>query len=821
MNWPGTWRYALAPGAVLLATVTRRALDGIFGDGIAFITFYPAVAVVAMLAGGRAGLLTTAISALAAVFLFEQRGYRLTGSSTGDLVGLGLFLAAGVLISVTAGMLGRARKREWEAAEREKAGEKVRESEERLNFALEISQTGAWELDLRDHTAHRSPKHDRIFGYTAPLPRWTYEMFLEHVLPEDRALVDGKFRKAVEIGSDWTFECRIVRADQQVRWIMAAGRHRKDASGERCGLVGIVQDITERKEAEEKFQSERNLLETVVHHLPAAVNIFRATDFQILLVNPAYQVFAPGKVMLGKTMAEVWPELPGLPKIFREVAETGQPFSAVDEPYKIRRSENGPLEDAYFSWSLYRIPLPGDLGWGLLITAWETTARKKIEEALRESERRVRTFFESDMMGAIYWNMNGEITGANDKFLQMMGYSRQELIDGRMSWARMTPPEYRHLDEQAIADLKATGVDKPYEKEYLRKDGTRLPVLIGAAMLDERRFEGVAFVLDITERKKFQGELERLVAERTAKLKELVAELEHFSYTITHDMRAPLRAMQGFAELMSESCAACNQQETQGFLRRIRTSAARMDSLITDALNYSRTVRQELAVMPVDTGELLRGMLDTYPEFQPSKAQIEIKNELPLVLANEAGLTQCFSNILNNAVKFVKPGEVPRIRVRAELGNGWVRIWIEDDGIGIPKAMQPRVFDMFSRGHQNYGGTGIGLALVRKVMDRMGGKVGVESEENKGSRFWLELRAAEPFSGGSPANRRSKPQKDLAAIEKIDPPKSEQQSGDGDHDVAKSLRDVSLEKGPDIAPGKSTGQRAKPADDVGSKVDGN
>jgi signal transduction histidine kinase len=165
-----------------------------------------------------------------------------------------------------------------------------------------------------------------------------------------------------------------------------------------------------------------------------------------------------------------------------------------------------------------------------------------------------------------------------------------------------------------------------------------------------------------------------------------------------------------------------------------------MDLLITDALSYSKAVRQELALEPVDAGALLRGMLDSYPELQPSKAQIEIQGEIPLVMANEAGLTQCFSNLLGNAVKFVKPGEMPRVSIRAEQRDGWVRLWFEDHGIGIPEIMQARVFDMFSRGHQTYEGTGIGLALVRKVMNRMEGKVGVESEEGQGSRFWLELR---------------------------------------------------------------------------------
>jgi signal transduction histidine kinase len=192
--------------------------------------------------------------------------------------------------------------------------------------------------------------------------------------------------------------------------------------------------------------------------------------------------------------------------------------------------------------------------------------------------------------------------------------------------------------------------------------------------------------------------------------------------------------------MMTEACANCQEQEPKAFLRRISTSAGRMDSLITDALNYSRAVRQELTLLAVDVGALLRGMLDSYPELQPSKARVQIVGEIPLVMGNEAGLTQCFSNLLDNAVKFVKPGQMPQIRISAEQREGSVRVWVQDDGIGIPKVMLPRVFDMFSRGHQGYEGTGIGLALVRKVMDRMGGKVGVESEEGKGSRFWLDLK---------------------------------------------------------------------------------
>jgi signal transduction histidine kinase len=303
-------------------------------------------------------------------------------------------------------------------------------------------------------------------------------------------------------------------------------------------------------------------------------------------------------------------------------------------------------------------------------------------------------------------------------------------------------------------------------------------------------------------------ELERRVAERTATLEETVSDLEDFSYSITHDLRAPLRAIRSFAQILGEECLACGRSRAQEHITRITNAAARMDKLILDVLQYSRLARSELRLAPVDVQELLRGIVESYPAFQPPEVEIQIDGPLPRMLGNEAALTQCFSNLLGNAIKFVVPGTRPHVRIWAErLGNPkpeirsskearspksekrdeplaagaeplppsdhrspatqhatrntpqapalrslkpqpatlnpFVRLWFADNGVGIPKDAQKRIFKMFQRLDKSYDGTGVGLTVVRKAVEKMGGRVGLESEPGKGSRFWVELRAAE------------------------------------------------------------------------------
>ena len=245
------------------------------------------------------------------------------------------------------------------------------------------------------------------------------------------------------------------------------------------------------------------------------------------------------------------------------------------------------------------------------------------------------------------------------------------------------------------------------------------------------------------------AELEQKVNERTSQLSQTVTELEAFSYSISHDLRAPLRAIQGFSQiLIGEVDGHGNlRPEAREYLKRITNAAARMDRLIQDVLNYSQVARSELTMGRVEMNPLVHEIIDSYPMLQPPAAKIEFVGTLPAVTGNEALLTQCVSNLLGNAVKFVAPGVEPHVRIWADSksGSDYVRIYFRDNGLGIEREDQEKIFEIFQRLHRHYDGTGIGLSIVKKSVERMGGKVGLESEPGKGSTFWLDLkRAAQP-----------------------------------------------------------------------------
>jgi signal transduction histidine kinase len=270
-------------------------------------------------------------------------------------------------------------------------------------------------------------------------------------------------------------------------------------------------------------------------------------------------------------------------------------------------------------------------------------------------------------------------------------------------------------------------------------------------------------VLDISDRKKLEiqvqetihdlaaakklleeqaGALENEVRDRTVRLQETITELESFSYSISHDLRGPLRVIESFAQALREDCGDEVSALGKDYIRRIVAGAERMDRVIQDVLVYSRIGRTDLKLEPVDLAEFIPSFLEGFPGVHNESADILIEGTLPRVLASPAALTQCFSNLIDNAIKFVARGVRPAVRIACEIIGARAFLSIQDNGIGIPKESHEMIFGVFTRLEQNFEGTGIGLAIVRRAVERMGGKVTVQSEKGAGSVFTFDLLLA-------------------------------------------------------------------------------
>jgi signal transduction histidine kinase len=236
-------------------------------------------------------------------------------------------------------------------------------------------------------------------------------------------------------------------------------------------------------------------------------------------------------------------------------------------------------------------------------------------------------------------------------------------------------------------------------------------------------------------------QLEEKVRERTARLEQTISELEAFSYSMSHDLRAPLRAMRGYSQVLLDDYAASLDAAGQEYLKRILTASERLDRLVQDVLRYSRCAREAIDCVPINLEALVAAVIAEYAPLHAPNAEIVVEKPLLKVCGHEASLTQVISNLLANAVKFVEPGRRPIVKIWTETRGSRVRVFFSDNGIGIAPEHHAKIFRMFERlsAAGEYEGTGIGLAIVAKAVERMGGDVSVESEPGRGATFWIEL----------------------------------------------------------------------------------
>jgi PAS domain S-box-containing protein len=390
---------------------------------------------------------------------------------------------------------------------------------------------------------------------------------------------------------------------------------------------------------------------------------------------------------------------------------------------------------------------------GYALMTRDVTERRQSEEALRASESRFRRLADADLIGVITVDLAGRVWEANGAFLSTVGYTRADLEAGAIHWDLMTPSEYAPLDARAIEQLRTTGVADPFEKEYSRKDGTRVPVLLGAARLDGTEDRCVCFVLDLTERKRaeeevrrFSATLERRVEERTHQLQESNHELESFSYSVSHDLRAPLRHLTGFADLLQKRVGTGFDETSRRYVRLIAEAAHNAGRLVDDLLAFSRMGRTELRKAPVNMADLVgQAIRELEPEIEGREVRWTI-GPLPTVSGDAAMLRQVVRNLLSNALKYTRgrfPAEihVGTLPASANGSDREVTFFVRDNGIGFDMRYVDKLFGVFQRLHtaEQFEGNGIGLANVRRIIARHGGKTRAEGEPGKGATVFFSL----------------------------------------------------------------------------------
>ncbi|AKB29070.1 sensory transduction histidine kinase [Methanosarcina siciliae T4/M] len=605
-------------------------------------------------------------------------------------------------------------------AELEEAYNSLMEEERRLSEAQKIAHIGNWEWDIATDKAYWSEEMNRIFGRgpqeSAPL----YSEFLSYVHPEDRRDMDNAHKNALN-GKSFNIEFRIVLANEEERTVHMQSRFIFNEKNIPVRLKGIVQDITERKEAEEKIR----ILADVVESSNDAI-VTESLEGIITSWNKgAEQIYGyPAEEILGKNVSIL--ETDNLK------GEINQFIGEIKQGEKIKNYETLRLkkDGSTINVSLTLSPVFDSSGKLVAISAItrNITESKQAEEALRESEARLRRFYESNILGVFYYNLDGSVIDANNKLLEIVGYTREDLQAGWVNWNKMTPPEYRHLDEHAAAELKAAGVNTPYEKEYIRKDGSRVPVIVGVATFDEACNEGVAFVLDITERKKAEEALANI---EIARKKE-----------IHHRIKNNLQVISSLLDLQAEKFGNREFVTNSEVMEAFRESQDRVISMALiheelhkseglDTLNFSPYI-EELTENLIQTYRLGNVNISLNMGLEEN-IFLDMDTAVPLgIIINEL-----VSNSLKHAFIGRDKGEI-RIRLLREKNDEHKKegnrstsfiLTVSDNGGGIPENFDIEDFDS------------LGLQLVTYLVDQLDGEL--ELKRDNGTEFTIRFTVTE------------------------------------------------------------------------------
>ncbi|MEO5717520.1 MAG: PAS domain-containing protein, partial [Chthoniobacterales bacterium] len=646
--------------------------------------------------------------------------------------------------------------------ERRQISAELERSEERLRFSLEAGRIGAWDLELKNGRAWRSLEHDQIFGYPDLLPDWTYEMFLEHVVAEDRAMVNDTFEAAIAGAEKWKVECRIRRADGEVRWVTPHARVVRDLKGNPERMYGTVVDITERKEAEAAVRESEAKFRQLADSIPQLAWMADA-DGSIFWYNQRWYEYTGAKPedMAGWGWQSVHDpaELPKVMTRWQASIQSGEPFDMV---FPIRGA------DGKFRRFLTRVMPFRDQENRIALwfgTNTDVEDQNRAAEALQERREQLALALEAGQLGS--WQLD----------LRTMKLSASEGCKANYGLADDAPFDYEtqltliHPDDRPLVE---SGIRRALEKGENFAAEYRVQWPDGALHWISARGRTVAgtergtlrligVTQDITELKLAEEQREGLLAaERAAR-----AEAEHvgrmkdeFLATLSHELRTPLNAIFGWTQLI-KSGGDERELVAEG-IEVIDRNVRVQTQLIEDLLDMSRVIsgKLRLDVQHLDPSTSINAAIETVmPAAEAKGIRIEkiLDPSAGPISGDPSRLQQIIWNLLSNAIKFTRRGG--KVQVRLERVNSQVEITVADTGQGISPEFLPYVFDRFRQAdastNRQHGGLGLGLAIAKQLVELHGGSIQAESAgKDQGTSFVVSLPIKVMHAHVDPAERR-------------------------------------------------------------------
>jgi PAS domain S-box-containing protein len=642
---------------------------------------------------------------------------------------------------------------------RRRADEALRESEKRYRLISENSGDVIWILDLATQRfTYVSPSVYRLRGLTPaevmvePMAKAISAASYAEIVSELPSRI-GRLLAGDETARIKTSDVEQLHKDGSIIPTEVVTTLVTDAAGQVVEVIGASRDVSDRKRAEKLRRASEEKYRGLMESLDTVISVIDEQGrFSFMNEIAAHELGGTPDTFTGKTMAELFPE----------------PFAAkqLGDVQSVIREDQGKVyenitlvrgEKRWYRTSIQPIHDEAGRCVEVLLNATDITQMKEnqadLEEWTRTLEQRVQEraaelsdLYNNAPCGYHSLDKNGLFFLVNDTELGWLGYTREELL-GKICVVDILTPASAAVFRNTFPQYQISGIINDLELEMVRKDGSILPILLNATAVRDEAGNFVmsrSTILDHSGRKQAE-QANRILTQslewRTRDLEASNRELEAFAYSVSHDLRAPLRSIEGFSSILQEDYSAILDAEGIQLLSVVRANAKKMDLLITDLLGLARVSRIAIKFSQVDMTELAR---QVYNELAPPVVQEKfsfVLGDLPAASGDETLLRQVWVNLLSNAIKYTLPQAERRIQISACVEEKRVVYSVKDSGVGFDETYAGKLFGVFQRLHraEDFEGNGVGLAVVRRIITRHGGETWAEGKVEQGATFYFSL----------------------------------------------------------------------------------